>query len=509
ALGDARRSQYALRMIAPFAGEHVDAAAALLADRHARHLAAEPLLADGDARSWVEQAWTRDGVSGAVSLHDGAVTGYLFGRVAHNDTWGTHAVIDRAGSAAVDAETTRDLYAAAAPRWLDAGARLQLANIPAVDELLDPWLRLGFGQMQLHAIRESGAPERPLPDGVTVRRAQPGDLDAAIMPMSTLIWDHQAGSPAFTGLTPPPEADVRESWAESFELPDDMLFIAELDGRPASCCSIPTIPMSALARSTSGCPRRRRCPRSAAAASARRSPSTPSAGPRPPATPPWPPTGGCPICSRRGSGRPGVSAPPSTACTACSASASRTASACRTSAPARPSTPPGRRARRPTGRRTRTRAVAAAAAGRTPPGRGQRWGRAPARSRAVRRRRPGRPARRRRSTRRPARRRQASAGCRSRRRPTPASTPGPRPPGPEAPGARARRPPPPCGRGRAASRSAGSGPARRPARRAPGTGCPPASGVRGAPARRPAIRQRRSGSARGARPTRPGSARPR
>ncbi len=71
----------------------------------------------------------------------------------------------------------RDLYAAAAPGWLDAGARLQLANIPAIDELLDPWYRLGFGQMQLHAIRESGAPERPFPEGVTVRRAEPGDLE--------------------------------------------------------------------------------------------------------------------------------------------------------------------------------------------------------------------------------------------------------------------------------------------------------------------------------------------
>lgn len=220
-------------MIAPFAGEHVGGAASLLADRHAGHRAAEPLLADGDARIWVEQAWGRDRVSGAVALHDGEVAGYLFGRVAQNDVWGTHAVVDRAGSAATDGETMRDLYAAAAPCWLDAGARLQLANIPAIDGLLDPWYRLGFGQMQLHAIRGSGAPERPLSEGVTVRRAGPGDLDAAIMPMSTLIWDHQAGPPAFTGLTPPSAPDVRESWAESFELPDDALFIAELDGRPA------------------------------------------------------------------------------------------------------------------------------------------------------------------------------------------------------------------------------------------------------------------------------------
>ncbi len=220
-------------MIAPFAGEHVGGAASVLADRHARHRAAEPLLADGDARMWVEQAWGRDRVSGVVSLRDGEVTGYLFGRIARNDVWGTHAVVDRAGSAGTDGETMRDLYAAAAPTWLDAGARLQLVTVPALDRELDPWYRLGFGQMQLHAIRESGAPDRRPPAGVIVRRAEPADLDAAIMPMATLIWDHQAGPPAFTGLTPPPATELRESWAESFELPDDLLFIAELDGQPA------------------------------------------------------------------------------------------------------------------------------------------------------------------------------------------------------------------------------------------------------------------------------------
>src|SRR4051794_35856518 len=127
----------------------------------------------------------------------------------------------------------RDLYAAAAGTWLDAGARLQLANVPALDAVLDPWYRLGFGQMQLHGIREPGVAGRAVPDGVVIRRAAPDDLDTAIMPMATLIWEHRAGAASFTGLTPPPAEQIREDWAESFDLPDDTLFVAELDGRPA------------------------------------------------------------------------------------------------------------------------------------------------------------------------------------------------------------------------------------------------------------------------------------
>jgi GNAT superfamily N-acetyltransferase len=46
-----------------------------------------------------------------------------------------------------------------------------------------------------------------------------------------VIAQHQAGSPAFTGLETPTAEAMRESWAECFDLPDDALFLAELDGR--------------------------------------------------------------------------------------------------------------------------------------------------------------------------------------------------------------------------------------------------------------------------------------
>jgi hypothetical protein len=55
---------------------YLDPAADLLAERHRRHRAAEPLLAETDAREALERAWRRDGASGSVALRGGEVVGY-------------------------------------------------------------------------------------------------------------------------------------------------------------------------------------------------------------------------------------------------------------------------------------------------------------------------------------------------------------------------------------------------------------------------------------------------
>ena len=101
----------------PFADEHVDEAAALLAAAHARHRAAEPLLADSDPRAALAAAWRRDDSSGVVALSGRGVAGYLLGRTAENALWGRHVFVDRAGHAAAEPEVVRDLFAAAAEHW--------------------------------------------------------------------------------------------------------------------------------------------------------------------------------------------------------------------------------------------------------------------------------------------------------------------------------------------------------------------------------------------------------
>jgi hypothetical protein len=69
--------------IVPFGGEHVAGAAALLAARHERHRAAEPLLAPlRDARAEVEAA----GTSGAAAVEGGEVLGYVVGPSAADPT---------------------------------------------------------------------------------------------------------------------------------------------------------------------------------------------------------------------------------------------------------------------------------------------------------------------------------------------------------------------------------------------------------------------------------------
>ena len=215
----------------PFREDDLDGAARLLADRHARHRAAEPLLPADDARAGLAAAWGREGASGAVALRGGSVAGYLVGRPAANAFWGAHVFVDRAGHAAAEPELVRDLYAVAAERWAADGLQRHFALVPALDAELDPWYRLSFAQMQLDAIRPSGGatPTGP-PAGVTIRRGGPADLDAAL-PLANLIWEHQALPPAFTGLTPPSPEETRHDWQETLEADDVTYFVAEDGGR--------------------------------------------------------------------------------------------------------------------------------------------------------------------------------------------------------------------------------------------------------------------------------------
>src|SRR5947208_15418966 len=67
--------------IVPFADEHLDLAARLLAERYARHRAVEPLLPDiTDFREQVEREWRTDGASGAIALDGDEGVGYLIGQ---------------------------------------------------------------------------------------------------------------------------------------------------------------------------------------------------------------------------------------------------------------------------------------------------------------------------------------------------------------------------------------------------------------------------------------------
>ena len=206
--------------IVPFADEHLDTAAEMLAARHERHRAAEPLLpADVDFRAQLESEWSVDGASGVISPR-----GYLFGRPdphAFTVGIGGHAVTG-------DAEHARDLYAAAAETWVEAGHRSHMVFVPSFDRaLVDAWFRLSFGASAVLATRETADVE-PYDRDVTVRPGTPDDFGSAAR-LELAMFELMLPSPSFSGLQLQTPEEVEAEWRDDDFSPYE-LFVAEREG---------------------------------------------------------------------------------------------------------------------------------------------------------------------------------------------------------------------------------------------------------------------------------------
>ena len=216
-----------------FSERFLDDAAALLAARHARHRQGEPLLPDrfedpAAARAEIEALLESDGTDGVAATRGGELAGFLVG-IRKDDSWGPNVWVEPAGHAVERAEDVRDLYAAAAARWVDEGRKAHFAVVPATDpELVGAWFRLGFGHQHAYGIRE--LPEVEWPQGV--REAEERDI-AALMALAPELPAHQQLAPVFSGL---PRID-EDPETERKELLEEMAsesvasLVAEQDGR--------------------------------------------------------------------------------------------------------------------------------------------------------------------------------------------------------------------------------------------------------------------------------------
>jgi len=218
--------------IQPFADDHLDAAAELLAVRHRLHRAAEPLLSEryenaAATRGEVASLWAQEDVSGGVALRAGKVTGYLLGTRREDQNWGANVWIEAAGYAAGEAELVRDLYAFCSQRWVDEGRTRHYALVPALDDQVSAWFRMGFGGQQAHGIKE--VEKQPWPPGT--RRAEPADIEA-LMEIVPLIAHHHVRAPVFSGVEWNEDADELRTMLAG-EIADDELgeLVYERDGR--------------------------------------------------------------------------------------------------------------------------------------------------------------------------------------------------------------------------------------------------------------------------------------
>ena len=98
--------------IHPLTADFLDDAARLLAERHRRHRAAEPLLLPRyeeppAARAEIEALLTRDEADGVAATRDGDVVGFLIGIRSPDDVWGPNVWVEPAGHAPERADDVR------------------------------------------------------------------------------------------------------------------------------------------------------------------------------------------------------------------------------------------------------------------------------------------------------------------------------------------------------------------------------------------------------------------
>jgi ribosomal protein S18 acetylase RimI-like enzyme len=244
--------------VRPFADEHLETAAELLAERHRRHRAAEPLLparyeAPAAALEELETLRRGEGSAGVVALGDGRLVGYLVGGPLNDEIWGANEWVEHAGHAVEAAELVRDLYAALAARWVEEGRTRHYVLVPASDvALVDTWFRLGFGQQQALGIRDVSA--EPWPE--RVRAALPRDVDA-LVELAPRLREHQGSAPVFSAGHDWDLVDLRTEIETEIEDDATGSLVVEVDGRIVGNLVVTPVEKSGmhadLARPERGC----------------------------------------------------------------------------------------------------------------------------------------------------------------------------------------------------------------------------------------------------------------
>jgi GNAT superfamily N-acetyltransferase len=202
--------------IHPFSEDFREPAAALLADRHARHRAAESLLPE-----IVDFAAQIPAGEGAVATRGGDVVAYVIATVGEE-----RAEVGLGGCAASEPEAVRDVYAHLAPGW----PVWHQALIPASDTVLvDAWFRLAFGLQFMTATRDMSPLDGP-PFRGTIRPSTPADLQVTA-DFDRLLWTQLSASPSFSGMDVAGN-DFETEWSDLWNEPEFPYHrLAELDGR--------------------------------------------------------------------------------------------------------------------------------------------------------------------------------------------------------------------------------------------------------------------------------------
>ena len=236
--------------ITPFdVNKHTEKALTLLADRHRRDRAREPLLPatneDAEAcRPHFTPLFEQAGWYGVVAESGSEMAGYAIMTPQHFPA--THLLANffppRGASLAYAAHATkaglaydvyREMYAALAEHFVAVGIFDHAVNVPAGDaEAREAWESLGFGRTMTCAIRDVAPPARAAASGVELHQASAEDAEV-IFDLNEELTLHHARSPIFNPY-------LHESDQASHDFQRNLLndpeanahWVGYLDGRP-------------------------------------------------------------------------------------------------------------------------------------------------------------------------------------------------------------------------------------------------------------------------------------
>ncbi|MEZ4518793.1 MAG: GNAT family N-acetyltransferase [Chloroflexota bacterium] len=228
--------------IEPFRESTIPYAADLLAVRHARDLALNPLLPQRFATRDAAQAaitavWEHKWTSGVAVWQGGQLIGYLFGEVKVDTRRGRYAWVQLPGHAlaeGINPELYADMYAAAAPLWTRLGSFEHYIMMPATDQAgLDIWFNLSFGLQQAHALRDLAKPLPPRgsPPEIEIRLATPADRDAFVNQLIPVLQHHMTLAPIFSPELPEFVGSARKWSAELLTKDDVYIWAAFADNQ--------------------------------------------------------------------------------------------------------------------------------------------------------------------------------------------------------------------------------------------------------------------------------------
>lgn len=169
---------------------------------------------------------------GLVAIRDDEPTAFICAREERSSPWLPSFWIDFDMHAAAMPEAYRELYAAAAGRWVERGCLDHYVVAPVLDDVVAIWFELGFGLEQIYGIR-SLATEIPHRQRVhaSITRATEEDLPR-LLPLIDTIARYQSGSPVF-GINLAGIEDFEEGHRELLERADCHYWLASVNDRPA------------------------------------------------------------------------------------------------------------------------------------------------------------------------------------------------------------------------------------------------------------------------------------